>query len=178
MSMPMTETEGEFEEYLRSALQEEVAAHETRLEGLEERVLDHLSERLLRHGPLARLREVLTPLARKPAWAFALTATVFLVAGIFLGFALSGPALGTGNGVLFVVAYPEAHSVTVAGDFNNWTDTPLHRTKDGLWVLKLNLPPGRYEYAFKIDGKKWVPDPRADEYVKTYGGQYNSVIYV
>lgn len=176
MSMPMTERE--FEEYLKSALQEEVATHAARLEGLEGRVLDRLSERLLRRGPLARLREAFTPLARRPAWAFALTAAVFLVAGIFIGFALSSPALSSGNGVLFVVAYPEAHSVTVAGDFNNWTDTPLQRTKEGLWVLKLNLPPGRYEYAFKIDGKKWVPDPRADEYVKTYGGQYNSVIYV
>ena len=176
MLMPMTDKQ--FDEYLQSALQEEVAAHAARLEGLEERVLDRLSERLFRRGPLARLREVLTLPVRRPAWAFALTAAVFLVAGIFLGFALSGPAIATGNGVLFVVAYPEAQSVTVAGDFNNWTDTPLHRTKDGLWVLKLDLPPGRYEYAFKIDGKKWVPDPRADEYVKTYGGQYNSVIYV
>jgi len=171
-------TEGEFEDYLKSALQEEVAAHTARLEGLEGRVLDRLSERLLRRGPLARLRDALTLLVRRPAWALALTAAVFLVAGIFIGFGLSGPALSPGNGVLFVVAYPEAQSVTVVGDFNNWTDTPLQRTKDGLWVLKLNLPPGRYEYAFKIDGKKWVPDPRADEYVKTYGGQYNSVIYV
>lgn len=169
----------EFDEYLREGLKREVEGQLHRLEGLEERVLERLEERALRRGRWAKLwRPFLTSVARRPAVALATTAAIFLLIGLLLGMGLGGPSLGGGEGVWFVVAYPEAQSVTVAGDFNSWTDTPLRRGKDGIWTVRLDLKPGRYEYSFKIDGEKWVPDPRADEYVKTYGEQLNSVIYV
>ncbi len=171
--------EEKFESYLREGLKQGVESHLQRLEGLEERVIGALEERALRRGRWAKVLEpLLVPVQRRPALALATTAMAFLIIGLFLGMGLSGPSLGGGEGVWFVVAYPEAQSVTVAGDFNGWTETPLKRGKDGIWTIRLDLKPGRYEYAFKIDGKKWVPDPRADEYVKTYGNQYNSVIYV
>jgi len=171
--------EERFDEYLKEELHYEVEAQLERIAGLEERVLEELGERALRRGRLTRLWGALvTPAVRRPALALATTALVFLIVGLLIGMEFGGPALGGGKGVWFVVAYPEAKSVTIAGDFNNWTDTPLRRGKDGIWVIRLDLPPGRYEYSFKIDGQKWVPDPRADEYVKSYGDQYNSVIYV
>jgi hypothetical protein len=171
--------EERFDSYLREQLNLEVEAHLGRLEGLEEQVLEKLEERALRRGRWARAwRPLIGPMVRRPALALATTAVIFLLIGLFLGMQLGGPSLGGGKGVWFVVAYPEAQSVTVAGDFNGWTDTPLKRGKDGIWTVRLDLKPGRYEYSFKIDGEKWVPDPRADEYVKTYGDQYNSVIYV
>ncbi|MGQ9477361.1 MAG: isoamylase early set domain-containing protein [Candidatus Bipolaricaulia bacterium] len=174
--------EERFESYLREGLNQEIESHLQRLEGLEERVIGALEERALRRGRWAKVLEpLLVLMQRRPAVALATTAAAFLIIGLFLGMGLGlgGPSLGGGGeGVWFVVAYPEAQSVTIAGDFNGWTDTPLKRGKDGIWTIKLDLKPGRYEYAFKIDGKKWVPDPRADEYVKTYGNQYNSVIYV
>lgn len=170
--------EERFDDYLKKQLHREVEGHLDRLEGLEEQVLEELGERTLRRGRWARLQGVFTiPAAKRPALALAATAVVFLVIGIFFGLQLGGPSFG-GEGVWFVVAYPEAQSVTVAGDFTGWTEAPLNRGKDGIWTIRLDLKPGRYEYSFKIDGKKWVPDPRADEYVKTYGDQYNSVIYV
>ena len=171
-------TEERFDDYLKEQLHREVEGHLDRLEGLEERVLEELGERALRRGRWTGLKgSLITPAVRRPALALATTAVIFLVIGLLLGLQFGGPTFG-GKGVWFVVAYPEAKSVTVAGDFNGWTDTPLKRGKDGIWMIRLDLPPGRYEYSFKIDGKKWVPDPRADEYVKSYGDQYNSVIYV
>lgn len=174
-------TRGNLDELLKRGLHESVEQSRERLEGLEERVLEGISERSLRRGLWARLRESFTIQGvKRPALAFTVVAAISLGVGIFLGMQLSGPliGLGEGGGVWFVVAYPEAESVTVAGDFSNWEEIPLKRGRDGIWVLRLELPPGRYEYAFKVDGKKWVPDPRADEYVKSYGDQYNSVIYV
>ncbi|HIC96634.1 TPA: hypothetical protein EYP12_08450 [Candidatus Bipolaricaulota bacterium] len=174
-------SEERFEQYLKEQLHREVEGHLPRLEGLEERVIDALAERALRRGRWAGLwSSLLNPVQRRPAVALATTAAIFLAVGLFLGVQFAGPALPPieGEGVWFIVAYPEAKSVTIAGDFSNWTDIPLKRGKDGIWTIRLDLKPGRYEYAFKIDGKKWVPDPRADEYVKTYGGEYNSVIYV
>jgi len=171
-------TEERFDDYLKEELHREVGEHLARIEGLEERVLEELGERALRRGRFAWLREVfVTPAVRRPALALATTAVIFLIIGLLIGMEFGGLSFG-GKGVWFVVAYPEAKSVTVAGDFNGWTDVPLKRGKDGIWTLRLDLPPGRYEYSFKVNGQKWVPDPRADEYVKSYGDQVNSVIYV
>jgi hypothetical protein len=33
------------------------------------------------------------------------------------------------------------------------------RADNGVWYADLNLPPGEYRYAFRIDGKEWrVPE--------------------
>jgi 1,4-alpha-glucan branching enzyme len=72
---------------------------------------------------------------------------------------------------------PNAKSVAVLGTFNNWEPTPLTENKDGIWTASLTLPPGRYEYAFVVDGRWWGQDPLADEYVHSFG-EYNSVRYV
>jgi len=66
----------------------------------------------------------------------------------------------------------------VVGDFNAWEATPLtDENQDGIWTASIPLQPGRYEYAFVIDGRWWGQDPLADEYVRTFG-QYSSVRYV
>lgn len=57
-----------------------------------------------------------------------------------------------------------AKSVSLVGDFNDWNAvaTPLERgMSKGLWSTTLSMPPGRYEYAFLVDGKRWTPDPFA-----------------
>jgi hypothetical protein len=54
-----------------------------------------------------------------------------------------------------------AHSVALVGDFNDWNPSanPLQPgLSKGSWSTTLSLPPGRYEYAFLIDGKHWVTD--------------------
>ena len=80
--------------------------------------------------------------------------------------------------ILFVVPALDKESVAVVGDFNAWEATPLaDDNNDGIWTVAIPLPPGRYEYAFVIDGQWWGQDPLADEYVRTFG-QYSSVRYV
>jgi len=73
---------------------------------------------------------------------------------------------------------PQAQSVAVVGDFSAWEPVPLTDPDgDGVWTAVLDLPPGRYEYAFIVDGN-WVgQDPQADEYVRSFG-EYTSVRYV
>ena len=60
----------------------------------------------------------------------------------------------------FVFADPTATSVALAGDFNRWdaSATSLSRLADGTWSRTLRLAPGRYEYAYLVDGKRWVAD--------------------
>lgn len=53
----------------------------------------------------------------------------------------------------------DATSVDVAGDFSNWNPVPARRCEDGRWCADIRIPPGRYRYAFRVDGGKWtVPD--------------------
>lgn len=62
----------------------------------------------------------------------------------------------------FVLVAPHARSVAVVGDFNDWdlSATPLVREDgDGVWWVAIPLPPGRYRYAFLVDGATWRSDP-------------------
>jgi hypothetical protein len=63
--------------------------------------------------------------------------------------------------VEFVLDMPNASSVTLVGDFNNWSPeaTPLSRGSQGRWATRLPLAPGRYQFTFIVDGQRWVPDP-------------------
>ncbi len=73
---------------------------------------------------------------------------------------------------------PEAHSVAVAGKFNKWrTDDEMKRT-DGRWSIDLKLKPGVYTYSFLVDGKSWVPDPKAESYEDDGFGSQNAVLRV
>jgi len=81
--------------------------------------------------------------------------------------------------VRFAFINPEAHSVTVAGSFNDWRPaaTPMSDLGHGRWVATLALPPGRYEYQFFVDGR-WMQDRAAQELVENPFGGLNSVLVV
>jgi Glycogen recognition site of AMP-activated protein kinase len=64
--------------------------------------------------------------------------------------------------VRFVFADSSARTVSLVGDFNGWArdKTPLHATaRAGVWSVSVPLVPGRHEYAFIVNGKRWVADP-------------------
>jgi hypothetical protein len=64
--------------------------------------------------------------------------------------------------VRFVFADSSARSVSLVGDFNGWARerTPLHATaRAGVWSVSVPLTAGRHEYAFIVNGERWVADP-------------------
>lgn len=64
--------------------------------------------------------------------------------------------------VRFVFADSSARSVALVGDFNGWArdKTPLHATaRAGVWSVSVPLTSGRHEYAFIVNGRRWVADP-------------------
>lgn len=89
------------------------------------------------------------------------------------------PAVATTRPVTFVLMDLNAHRVFLSGEFNGWSadQTPLKRNHTGHWETTLDLPPGRYQYKFVVDGQ-WIPDPSATEYVYNPHGTLNSVIEV
>ncbi|HEU5261809.1 MAG TPA: isoamylase early set domain-containing protein [Gemmatimonadales bacterium] len=82
--------------------------------------------------------------------------------------------------VRFVLFAPSAKHVSVAGTFNQWDRdaAPLMRAgASGVWTLTLTLPVGQHQYAFVVDGERWVADPAAPGVDDGFGRQ-NSVVAV
>jgi hypothetical protein len=82
--------------------------------------------------------------------------------------------------VRFVLYAPGAKRVTVAGTFNQWDQNaaPLvHAGTGGVWMTTIALPVGHHQYAFVVDGQRWVADPAAPA-VDDGFGRRNSVVAV
>jgi hypothetical protein len=82
--------------------------------------------------------------------------------------------------VRFVLHAPGAKRVAVAGTFNQWDQNaaPLVLAgTDGVWTTTLALPVGQHQYAFVVDGRRWIVDPAAPA-VDDGFGRRNSVVAV
>ncbi len=152
------------------------------IEGLEQKVIGRLEKKEDTTSIISKLFEPFSHLLNRKI-AYGLTGIALIIMGVFIGMAIQGglgaPEFTTdrGPGVWFIVAYPEAKQVSVVGDFTDWEPKSLKKEERGVWAVKLDLEPGRYEYNFVINERRWILDPRADEYAKSFG-DYNSVIYV
>lgn len=119
---------------------------------------------------------------RRPAYAAALAAGV--VAVVTVGMLRSRPQSVAGSGpipVQFVLVAPEASSVAVVGDFNNWGlgDTALvAENHNGVWSVSAPVPAGVHRYAFLVNGKQWVADPSAPLAAGDDFGQPSSALVV
>ena len=82
--------------------------------------------------------------------------------------------------VRFVFVDSRASTVELVGDFNAWTKgvTRLERSAaPGVWSASVALPPGRHEYAFIINGSRWIADPLAPTTSDDFGIE-SAVIHV
>jgi hypothetical protein len=81
-----------------------------------------------------------------------------------------------GNVVFSLKGYTHASEVILAGSFNSWNEQELKmiKTAEG-WELHANLPSGRYEYKFIVDGE-WMHDPANKTTVKNEHNTLNSVL--
>jgi hypothetical protein len=102
-----------------------------------------------------------------PGWSAAIAAGIVAIAtlGVLRSRThVSEPLPTSVEPVQFVLVAPDAHSVSVVGDFNDWglNDTALKASNhQGVWSVTAPVPAGVHRYAFVINGKEWVPDPSA-----------------
>jgi len=128
----------------------------------------------------ANVMDAIRKRATKPSgvnlWKYAaIAASVLLL--VVSGFLVRERSLQSEVTVQFALELPGAQSVALAGDFNNWdAGTAKLVNNNGVWSIDLKVKPGRYQYAFVIDGKKWIADPRSEQYVESGFGSKNSIL--
>jgi 1,4-alpha-glucan branching enzyme len=79
----------------------------------------------------------------------------------------------------FVCNAPQAKSVSLVGDFNNW-DPSAHLMKqmpDRAWFLTVELKHGHHRYAFLVDGQLTL-DPKAQGITRNDKGERVSMVPV
>lgn len=82
-------------------------------------------------------------------------------------------------GFHFELHAPGADTVELLGTFNHWKmgDIVLDGPDaSGHWTATVELPEGRHEYIFLVDGERWVADPRGTTHRPDGFGQVNTVI--
>lgn len=128
-----------------------------------------------RRMPLGWLWEP-RPVTIRPVWALA--ALAILAVG-FLARPPRDPATplaAESAGATLVLVHfqleaPGASEVRLVGDFTGWQ--PIHaltRTESGTWSVFVPLTPGLHQYAFVVDGARWVLDPHAQAVEDGFGG--------
>jgi 1,4-alpha-glucan branching enzyme len=78
-------------------------------------------------------------------------------------------------------AAPDAQTVSIVGDFNNWslTENKMKKLKNGDFTLTLDLPCSReYRFRYLIDANKWENDWCADKYIPNSYGTEDSVVVI
>ncbi len=135
--------------------------------------------RLAAQRPLQRVRHE-RPRTTALRWLPAAAAAAALVAVVLVGQRLTRQAPVAAPEVQVELQFVggAAGSVAVAGDFNGWDAAEMRRGEDGVWRIRLSLPPGRYQYAFVVDKKTWLADPRAATLVDSGYGGADSVLDV
>lgn len=78
------------------------------------------------------------------------------------------------------IEVPQAESVVVVGDWNNWNPQSHYLAKGDqgkTWSIEMELEQGKeYRYQFVIDGERWIADPNAYLQVDDGFGGINSIL--
>ena len=74
---------------------------------------------------------------------------------------------------------PQAESVCVIGDFNQWREAahPLTRRPDGVWSVAIPMHHGHHRYLFVVDGEKQI-DPKGQGVTRNERNERVSLISV
>ncbi len=115
---------------------------------------------------MARIRALpmaTTAVHRHPSFRVAMLAVAAVLVAAISSIATMGVLRSSGTvEVHFVLMAPDASSVTLAADFNQWMPEghELKRDSDGRWEITIPLRKGKsYAYNFVIDGERWIVDP-------------------
>ena len=81
--------------------------------------------------------------------------------------------------VNFICPAPQAKSVSLVGDFNQWNPNshPMKQMPDRAWMINVELKHGHHRYAFLVDGVITL-DQRAQGITRNDKGERVSLVPV
>ena len=115
----------------------------------------------------------------RPLWP--LLAAAAVVAIVLVARPWNRTAASQADTLQFVLVAPQAASVALVGDFNDWDParSPMQTAHGaGIWATVVRLAPGRYRYAFLVNGVEWRADPAAPSVHDDEFGTPSSVVTV
>ena len=136
-----------------------------------------VQRRASRIGRLAQLLWAPREFSLRPAYALAAVACVAIVLGVYVRHVSPGvpkQANAVEDAQLFVQFRLDtmASRVQLAGTFTNWEPRyDLRESAPGIWTITVPLKQGVHDYAFVVDGQRWVPDPSAPQIGDGFGGK-------
>ena len=79
----------------------------------------------------------------------------------------------------FICNAPQAKSVSLVGDFNEWNPAahPMKQMPDKAWMITMELKHGHHRYAFVVDGQLTL-DPQAQGITRNNKGERVSLVPV
>lgn len=146
--------------------------------GMADRINETILERAGSQDRRSRFGQWATGLA---AAAVLVLASVFATT-LFLDRDAAGGSTSEAVIVRLQLEAPQAKSVAVVGDWNEW-DPEAHRlsdaNNDGIWEIDIEVTPNQeYRYQFLLDGESWMPDPSSPIIVDDGFGGENSVLNI
>lgn len=116
-------------------------------------------------------------IAIRPVYAFGAAVAVVMLAWLPWSSERPAPAVLTvtepAQAQVFVQFRLDAAAsrVQLAGSFTNWEPRyELRQSGPGVWTITVPLTEGVHDYAFVVDGGRWVPDPHAAQIGDGFGG--------
>ena len=132
-----------------------------------------------RAGAIKRLADQLwapRQISIRPAFALAAAVAVVLVMMPYARLtSRGGPETdrGSADAQVFVQFRLDAAAsrVQLAGSFTNWEPRyDMRQSAPGVWTITVPLTQGVHDYAFVVDGQRWIPDPYAPQIGDGFGG--------
>ena len=80
----------------------------------------------------------------------------------------------------FLNTVPDAKSMVVVGDFNNWDPTRTSMTRinsEGMWSVTVPLSTGLHQFQYVKDDTLWVNDPTLPQASSDFGSP-NSLLNI
>ncbi len=77
----------------------------------------------------------------------------------------------------FFLFAPAGTDVRLTGEWSSWVPVPMTRLPDGWWGLEVDVPVGRWQYAYLVDGVP-LPPPESEVRIDDGFGGTNGVIAV
>lgn len=80
---------------------------------------------------------------------------------------------------VFELKLPEAQTVSLLGDFNEWDPTKhvMKKGRNGVWKTEIKLAPGEYQFLYFADQNRWLTDDSCSRAIGGIGTE-NSVAVV